>query len=183
MPAVVTAKVRYGDAYKRSQKNVRTLIPTAEKLNVMILIEEVWNNFLLSPLEFARYIDEIKHPLVQAYFDVGNVQVAHVGPLQNRITSVAESPDVRRIRAYRVRRRASRNHERRQVDPVRNPLAIRRNRTDSRNHVRPPAGIIGVGILAHLEIYFRPTSLFNTLLILVLLVGGLGLVVRSLRAS
>jgi len=40
-----------------------------------------------------------------------------------------------------------------------------------------------VGILAHLEIYFRPTSLFNTLLMLVLLVGGLGLVARSLRAS
>jgi len=45
------------------------------------------------------------------------------------------------------------------------------------------AVIIFVGILAHLEIYFRPTSLFNTLLILVLLVGGLGLVVRSLRES
>lgn len=45
------------------------------------------------------------------------------------------------------------------------------------------AVIIFVGILAHLEIYFRPTSLFNTLLMLVLLVGGLGLIVRSLRAS
>jgi predicted membrane channel-forming protein YqfA (hemolysin III family) len=45
------------------------------------------------------------------------------------------------------------------------------------------AVIIGVGILTHLEIYFRPTSLFNTLLMLVLLVGGLGLVARSLRAS
>jgi len=45
------------------------------------------------------------------------------------------------------------------------------------------AVIIFVGILAHLEIYFRPTSLFNTLLMLVLLVGGLGLVARSLRAS
>ena len=43
--------------------------------------------------------------------------------------------------------------------------------------------IIFVGILVHLEIYFRPTSLFNTLLMLVLLVGGLGLVARSLRAS
>src|SRR5262245_19529278 len=43
--------------------------------------------------------------------------------------------------------------------------------------------IIFVGILAHLEIYFRPTSLFNTLLMLGLLVGGLGLVVRSLRTS
>jgi len=45
------------------------------------------------------------------------------------------------------------------------------------------AVIIFVGILTHLEIYFRPTSLFNTTLMLVLLVGGLGLVARSLRAS
>jgi hypothetical protein len=41
--------------------------------------------------------------------------------------------------------------------------------------------IIFVGILTHLDIYFRPTSLFNTLLMLVLLAGGLGLVARSLR--
>ena len=43
--------------------------------------------------------------------------------------------------------------------------------------------ILFVGILAHLEIYFQPTSLFNTLLMLVLLVGGIGLIARSLRAS
>lgn len=43
------------------------------------------------------------------------------------------------------------------------------------------AVIIFIGILAHLEIYFRPTSLFNTLLMLVLLLGGIGLIARSLR--
>jgi hypothetical protein len=43
------------------------------------------------------------------------------------------------------------------------------------------AVIIFVGILAHLDIYFRPTSLFNTLLMLVLLMGGIGLVARALR--
>lgn len=42
--------------------------------------------------------------------------------------------------------------------------------------------IIFAGILANLEIYFRPTSLFNTLLMLVLLAGGIGLLARSLRA-
>ena len=45
------------------------------------------------------------------------------------------------------------------------------------------AVIIFVGILTNLDIYFRPTSLFNTLLMLVLLAGGIGLVARSLRAS
>ena len=45
------------------------------------------------------------------------------------------------------------------------------------------AVIIFIGILTHLDIYFRPTSLFNTILMLVLLAGGIGLVARSLRAA
>jgi hypothetical protein len=43
------------------------------------------------------------------------------------------------------------------------------------------AVIIFAGILVNLRIYFQPTSLFNTLVMLVLLVGGLGLLARSLR--
>jgi uncharacterized protein len=43
------------------------------------------------------------------------------------------------------------------------------------------AVIIFVGILTNLDIYFRPTSLFNTILMLVLLAGGIGLIARSLR--
>jgi len=45
------------------------------------------------------------------------------------------------------------------------------------------AVIIFVGILTNLDIYFRPTSLFNTLLMLVLLAGGIGVIARSLRAA
>lgn len=41
--------------------------------------------------------------------------------------------------------------------------------------------IIGAGILMNMNIYFRPTSLFNTLMMLVLLFGGLGLLARSVR--
>ncbi len=73
VPAVVNEGTRYAEAYERSQKHLKKLAPEAEKLKVMILVEDVWNNFLLSPVEFARYIDEIKSPYVQAYFDVGNV--------------------------------------------------------------------------------------------------------------
>ncbi len=73
VPAVVSKKVGYRDAYKRSQANIRKLIPDAEKHGVKIAIEEVWNKFLLSPIEFARYIDEFESPWVGAYFDVGNV--------------------------------------------------------------------------------------------------------------
>ena len=45
----------------------------ASDLKVIIAVEEVWNKFLLSPIEFARYVDEFDSPFVKAYFDVGNV--------------------------------------------------------------------------------------------------------------
>jgi hexulose-6-phosphate isomerase len=73
VPAVVNKNVSYRDAYTRSQANIRKLLPDAEKHGIKIAIEEVWNKFLLSPVEFARYIDEFQSPWVGAYFDVGNV--------------------------------------------------------------------------------------------------------------
>jgi hexulose-6-phosphate isomerase len=73
VPAVVTPQVSYQDAWTRSQAAIRELIPEAEKHGIVLAIEEVWNKFLLSPLEFARYIDEFQSPWVKAYFDVGNV--------------------------------------------------------------------------------------------------------------
>ncbi len=73
VPAVVNERVRYMEAYERSQANIRKLIPLAEDLKMVIAVENVWNNFLLSPIEFARYVDEFQSPWVRAYFDVGNV--------------------------------------------------------------------------------------------------------------
>jgi L-ribulose-5-phosphate 3-epimerase len=73
VPAVVNKKIHYREAYERSQQNIRKLIPDAEKHGIKIAIEEVWNKFLLSPVEFARYIDEFNSPWVGAYFDVGNI--------------------------------------------------------------------------------------------------------------
>jgi len=75
VPAVVNAETSYGDAYSRSQASIRKLLPLAEELKVIIAVEEVWNKFLLSPLEFANYIDQFQTPWVRAYFDVGNVQL------------------------------------------------------------------------------------------------------------
>jgi hypothetical protein len=43
------------------------------------------------------------------------------------------------------------------------------------------AVILFMGIIMNLSIYFRPTSLFNTIVMLVLLLGGIGLVARSVR--
>jgi L-ribulose-5-phosphate 3-epimerase len=71
--AVVNKDVAYADAYKRSQEEIRKAIPLAEELGVKIAIENVWNHFLLSPLEAARYVDEFNSPWVGWHFDVGNV--------------------------------------------------------------------------------------------------------------
>lgn len=74
VPAVVDPKTSYRDAYTRSQRVIREqILPIAKDLNVVVAVEEVWNKFLLSPLEFARYVDEFESPLVKAYFDVGNI--------------------------------------------------------------------------------------------------------------
>ena len=73
VPAVVSEMVGYGQAYENSQKNIRKLLPLAAELRVVIAVENVWNKFLLSPLEFARYVDEFDSPWLKAYFDIGNV--------------------------------------------------------------------------------------------------------------
>lgn len=73
VPGVVNADISYEDAYIRSQQEIRNLVPYAEETGVKIAIENVWNNFLISPLEAARFIDEINSPMVGWYFDVGNI--------------------------------------------------------------------------------------------------------------
>jgi hexulose-6-phosphate isomerase len=73
VPGVVNPQISYDECYRRSQDELAQLAPYAEEKGVHIGIENVWNKFLLSPLEMARYIDEVGSPNVGAYFDVGNV--------------------------------------------------------------------------------------------------------------
>jgi len=73
VPAVVNPQTSYRDAWTRSQNQILRLLPLAEELKIVIAIEEVWNKFLLSPLEMANYIDEFKSLWIRAWFDVGNV--------------------------------------------------------------------------------------------------------------
>jgi L-ribulose-5-phosphate 3-epimerase len=74
VPAVVDPQTSYKDAWTRSQKVIRErILPLAQELKVVVAVEEVWNKFLLSPPEFARYVDEFNSPWVKAYFDVGNI--------------------------------------------------------------------------------------------------------------
>ncbi|MGB2621010.1 MAG: sugar phosphate isomerase/epimerase family protein [Candidatus Acidiferrum sp.] len=73
VPAVVNPQTTYLEAWTRSQKQIRELIPLAAELKVVIAIEEVWNKFLLSPLEMKKYIAEFESPWIKSWFDVGNV--------------------------------------------------------------------------------------------------------------
>jgi L-ribulose-5-phosphate 3-epimerase len=62
----------YDQIYGWCVANSKELAKTAERVGVDLLLENVWNGFAYSPLEFARLLDEIGHPRVAAYFDIGN---------------------------------------------------------------------------------------------------------------
>jgi len=73
VPGTVNENTTYDECWRLSVEGVKKLIPTAKKLNVKICIENVWNNFLLSPMEAANYVDQFKSPYVKFYFDIGNI--------------------------------------------------------------------------------------------------------------
>ena len=73
IPARVNEQVSYEQAWVRGQAGLRAVLRVAEEHGVGLAIENVWNKFLLSPLEMRRFVDELGHPLARAYFDVGNV--------------------------------------------------------------------------------------------------------------
>lgn len=73
VPAVVNENVSYDAAWARSTAEIKKVLPAAEAAKVKIAVENVWNNFLLSPLEAARYVDQFDSPWLGWHFDVGNV--------------------------------------------------------------------------------------------------------------
>lgn len=73
VPGVVNEKVSYEQAYITAQDSIRRLIPFVEQTGIQIGLENVWNNFILSPVEARRFVDEINHPLIGWYFDIGNI--------------------------------------------------------------------------------------------------------------
>lgn len=73
VPAVVNENVSYDAAWERSTAEIKKVLPVAERARVKIAVENVWNNFLLSPLEAARYVDQFQSEWVGWHFDVGNV--------------------------------------------------------------------------------------------------------------
>lgn len=65
--------IPYDVAYERAFEVIKECIPVAEEYKVTIGLENVWNKFLLSPLEFRDFVDKFNSEYVGAYFDVGNV--------------------------------------------------------------------------------------------------------------
>ena len=75
VPGRVNQNVSYDDCWNRSTACIRQLLPIAQDLKVKICIENVWNNFILSPLEARTYIDQFNSPNIGFYFDCGNILV------------------------------------------------------------------------------------------------------------
>jgi len=73
VPGRVDAQTSYENCWKRSSECIKELIPVAKDLKINICIENVWNNFLLSPIEARIFIDQFDSKYVGAYFDCGNI--------------------------------------------------------------------------------------------------------------
>lgn len=93
VPGRVTEDVSYDECWNRSVEEIKKAIPLAKELKVKIGIENVWNNFLLSPMEAATYVDQFRSVFVGFYFDCGNIlnygwPEQWIKILRNRITKV-----------------------------------------------------------------------------------------------
>jgi L-ribulose-5-phosphate 3-epimerase len=73
VPGTCSEEVPYDVAWERSITSIKQCLPKAKELGIKISIENVWNNFILSPLEAVRFLDELGDPIVGWHFDIGNV--------------------------------------------------------------------------------------------------------------
>ena len=73
VPGTVSEEVSYDVAWERSIAQLKKAVPLAKELGVRISIENVWNNFILSPLEAVKFLDDVGDPIVGWHFDIGNV--------------------------------------------------------------------------------------------------------------
>ena len=73
VPGTVDENTRYDEVWERSTAEIKKILPEAEKTGIKIAIENVWNNFLLSPMEAANFIDQFNSDMIGWYMDIGNV--------------------------------------------------------------------------------------------------------------
>jgi len=92
--------VPYETAYRRANEFIKAALPAAQKAGVTLCIENVWNKFLLSPIEMRWFLDELRHESVGSYFDVGNALL--VGYPEDWITTLGKR--IRRVHFKDFRR-------------------------------------------------------------------------------
>jgi L-ribulose-5-phosphate 3-epimerase len=91
---------RYDLVYERAKDALLELIPEAEKQGVVLGVENVWNRFLLSPLEMKTFIDSFGSSAVGSYFDVGNVMLT--GHPEHWILILGERIKAVHVKDFRV---------------------------------------------------------------------------------
>lgn len=72
VPGVVTEKVDYAQCWSRAVEGIKRCTDAAERARCHIAVENVWNQFIMNPVEATRFVDEINHPWVGWHFDIGN---------------------------------------------------------------------------------------------------------------
>jgi len=65
----------YKDVWDNATNSLNKVLPAAKKNGVTICLENVWNKFLLSPVEFKHFLDQFDSEYIGIYFDVGNVVI------------------------------------------------------------------------------------------------------------
>ncbi len=75
VPGRVSEECHYDDAYYNAREALLDLAPFAQEVGVHVGVEYVWNHFLLSPMEFSRFLGEIGSPYVGLFFDTGNMVI------------------------------------------------------------------------------------------------------------
>jgi hexulose-6-phosphate isomerase len=62
----------YKTVWEKTVQSVKELLPLAEELKVAIALENVWNRFLISPMEWKLFLDQFTSKKVGIYFDLAN---------------------------------------------------------------------------------------------------------------
>lgn len=104
VPGVVKPNARYEECFDRSQKAIKSVLPMAEDSNVIIAVENVWNKWLLSPVEFVSFVDSFKSPYVQAYLDLGNI--VEYGYPEQWVRSLGKRIKKLHVKGYHAGKRA-----------------------------------------------------------------------------
>ncbi|HEY0551454.1 MAG TPA: sugar phosphate isomerase/epimerase family protein [Verrucomicrobiae bacterium] len=88
VPGVARDGVTYKECFERSIVEIKKAIPVAKETGVRIAIENVGNNFIMSPEQALEYLDAINSEWVGWHFDIGNA--GRVGPAERWIQVIGK---------------------------------------------------------------------------------------------